>query len=45
MAPRIEIIAVEGIGEIRPGDALADIVVDALLADPDVGSPRTTSWS
>jgi coenzyme F420-0:L-glutamate ligase/coenzyme F420-1:gamma-L-glutamate ligase len=29
MAPRYEVIGVEGIGEIRPGDDIAGIVVDA----------------
>ena len=34
---RLEIIPVEGIGEVRPGDALADVAIDALLADPAIG--------
>ena len=34
---RLEIIPVEGIGEVRPGDTLADVAIDALLADPAIG--------
>src|SRR4029453_5562341 len=39
--PRMEMWGVEGIGEVRPGDVLADLIVDAIAAmaraDPSAG--------
>ncbi|HSL98271.1 MAG TPA: coenzyme F420-0:L-glutamate ligase [Candidatus Deferrimicrobiaceae bacterium] len=37
---RVEIIALEGIPEIRPGDDLPQVVVSALRATPDAFPPR-----
>jgi coenzyme F420-0:L-glutamate ligase/coenzyme F420-1:gamma-L-glutamate ligase len=34
---RLEIIPVTGVAEVRPGDALADVVIDVLLADSNIG--------
>ncbi|NJD27316.1 MAG: coenzyme F420-0:L-glutamate ligase [Chloroflexi bacterium] len=37
---RIEVVALEGIPEIRPGDDLPQIIVSALRATPDAFPPR-----
>ena len=35
---------VEGIGEIRPGDQLGDIIVEACTAEPNGLPPSTTTF-